>query len=51
MKKLFLTGYNNTAYSLRLDTVIQVPPDILDMVSLSILHPKHRLQSDTNREM
>jgi hypothetical protein len=24
----------NTAYSMRMDTVIQVPPDILDMVSL-----------------
>ncbi len=33
-EEAFFDRKKNTAYSLRLDTVIQVPPDILDMVSL-----------------
>jgi hypothetical protein len=33
-EEALLDRENNTAYSLRLDTTIQVPPDILDMISL-----------------
>lgn len=33
-EEAFFDRDNNTVYSLRLDTTIQVPPDILDMVSL-----------------
>jgi hypothetical protein len=33
-EEAFFDRDNNSAYSLRLDTVIHVPPDILDMVSL-----------------
>jgi hypothetical protein len=33
-EEAFFDRVNNTAYSMRLDTTIQVPPDILDMISL-----------------
>jgi hypothetical protein len=33
-EEAFFDRNKNTAYSLRLDTIIKVPPDILDMVSL-----------------
>lgn len=33
-EEAYIDRINNTAYSLRLDTTMQVPPDILDMISL-----------------
>jgi len=33
-EEAYLDRENNTAYSLRLDSTLQVPPDILDMISL-----------------